>query len=113
MSTLLLSHPDCIEHAPPEGHPERPDRLRAVNKILQHGSFDDLIREDAPLGRREDILRAHPEDYVHMIEQTVPDSGLERLDPDTWMGPKSLQAALRGVGAGTRAVDAVMNLEVN
>ncbi|MGI9464304.1 MAG: histone deacetylase family protein [Aestuariivirgaceae bacterium] len=113
MSTLLLSHPDCIEHAPPEGHPERPDRLRAVNKILQHESFDDLIREDAPLGRREDILRAHPEDYVHMIEQTVPDSGLERLDPDTWMGPKSLQAALRGVGAGTRAVDAVMNLEVN
>ena len=113
MSTLLLSHPVCIEHEPPQGHPERPDRLRAVNKILENEAFDDLIREEAPAGRREDILRAHPEDYVHMIEQSVPDSGLERLDPDTWMGPKSLDAALRCVGAGTRGVDAVMNLEVS
>ncbi len=113
MSTLLLSHPVCIQHAPPEGHPERPDRLRAIDKILAHEAFDGLIRENAPLGRREDILRAHSEDYVHMIEQSVPETGLERLDPDTWMSPKSLEAALRAVGAGSRAVDAVMNLEVN
>ncbi len=113
MSTLLLSHPVCIEHAPPEGHPERPDRLRAVNRILEHDAFDDLIREEAPLGNRDDILRAHLEDHVHKIEQSIPDSGQEPLDPDTWVGPKSLQAALRAVGAGTRAVDAVMNLEVS
>ena len=113
MSTLLLTHPVCIEHAPPEGHPERPDRLRAINKILEHDAFDDLIREEAPLGERENILRAHPADYIHKIEQSVPDSGLEPLDPDTWVGPKSLEAALRAVGAGTRAVDAVMNLEVS
>lgn len=113
MSTLLLTHPVFLEHAPPEGHPERPDRLRAVNKILEHESFDGLIREEAPRGDPEDVVRAHPADYLHMLEQSVPDSGLEPLDPDTWMGPKSLEAAMHAVGAGTRAVDAVMNLEVS
>ncbi len=113
MSTLLLSHPVCIEHAPPEGHPERPDRLRAINQILANVAFDDLIREDAPLAERSVILAAHPEDYVDRIEQVVPEAGLEPLDPDTWVGPKSLKAALRASGAGIRAVDAVMNLEVS
>ena len=113
MSTLLLTHPVCIEHAPPEGHPERPDRLRAVNQILANEAFDDLVREDAPIVARDLILAAHPEDYVHAIEQTVPESGLEPLDPDTWVGPKSLEAAMRAAGAGVRAVDAVMNLEAS
>ncbi len=113
MSTLLLSHPVCIEHAPPEGHPERPDRLRAINKILEHDSFASLIREEAPYAERDHLLLVHPQDYVHRIEQSIPDSGLEALDPDTWVGPKSLEAAMRAVGAGTRAVDAVMNLEVS
>ncbi len=113
MSTLLLTHPVCIDHAPPEGHPERPDRLRAINKILESSHFDDLIREEAPLGRVEDIKRAHPDDYIHMIEQRAPSEGLEQLDPDTFMNPSSLEATMRAVGAGTRAVDAVMNLEVS
>jgi len=113
MTTLLLTHPVCIEHAPPAGHPERPDRLRAVNAVLAHEDFKDLKREEAPLGKREDVLRAHPESYVSGIEKASPESGLEPLDPDTWMGPKSLEAALRAVGAGVRGVEAVMNAEAD
>ncbi len=107
MSTLLLTHPVCIEHEPPEGHPERPDRLRAIDKILANPHFDALEREEAPEGLREHVLLAHPEDYVARIEQAVPEEGLERIDEDTWMSPKSLEAAMRAVGASTRAVDAV------
>jgi acetoin utilization deacetylase AcuC-like enzyme len=113
MSTLLLHHDVFTEHAPPEGHPERPDRMRAVERILSHPHFDDLRREEAPMGTREHALLVHPEDYVHMIEQSSPTDGLVSLDPDTWMNASSLEAAYRAVGAGVRAVDAVMNLEVN
>ncbi len=113
MSTLLLHHDVFTEHAPPEGHPERPDRMRAVERILSHPHFEELRREDAPMGTQEHALLVHPEDYVHMIEQSSPADGLVSLDPDTWMNASSLEAAYRAVGAGARAVDAVMNLEVN
>ncbi len=111
MTTLLLTHPACIEHAPPSGHPERPDRLRAVNAVLAHEVFAPLKREEAPRGDAEAILRAHPESYLRMIEKSEPEKGVNALDPDTWMSPGSLEAALRAVGAGMRGVDAVMQGE--
>lgn len=113
MTTLLLSHDICIEHQTPEGHPERPDRLRALNQILASEHFDELAREDAPIAPREQVLLAHPEDYVSMIEGLSPESGMEAIDADTWMSPASLEAALRAVGAATRAVDALANREVD
>ena len=61
MTTLLLTHADCIEHAPPEGHPERPDRLRAVEDALSHPDFDGLDRRDAPLATIDQIAATLPE----------------------------------------------------
>ncbi|HHI82213.1 MAG TPA: histone deacetylase family protein [Rhizobiales bacterium] len=113
MLTLNLTHPACLEHEGPPGHPERPDRLRAINKLLEHPYFAELGREEAPLGRREDILRAHSRDHLALIEGLVPDDGLEGVDGDTYVNSKSMQAALRAVGAATRAVDAVMLREVD
>jgi acetoin utilization deacetylase AcuC-like enzyme len=113
MPTLLLTHTDCIEHATPEGHPERPDRLRALMKVLEDEAFAGIMREDAPLGDIEHIAKAHPADYIAYIEGAQPESGVEPLDPDTWMSPGSWNAALRAVGAGVRAVDAVMEGEAD
>jgi len=108
MTTLLLSHETFADHAPPEGHPERPDRIRVVNELLERDEFGDLKREEAPVGARADVLRAHPEDYVEMIEQASPEEGLVQLDADTYMGPQSLNVTMRAVGAMTRAVDEVV-----
>jgi len=108
MTTLLLSHETFADHAPPEGHPERPDRIRVVNALLEGDEFSELKREDAPIGERAHVLRAHPEDYVEMIEQASPDEDLVQLDGDTYMGPQSLKIVMRAVGAMTRAVDEVV-----
>jgi acetoin utilization deacetylase AcuC-like enzyme len=113
MTTLLLTHPVCIEHEPPLGHPERPDRLKAVNAVLNHEVFAELRREVAALGGRDDVIRAHQERYVEMIEATSPEEGREPLDADTWMSPKSLEAAYACVGAGIRGVDTVVSGEVD
>ena len=112
VSTLLITHPAAILHEVPEGHPERPDRMRILEKVFAHEHFLDLGREDARLGEAEHIRWAHPGDYFEMIEGRVPEDGFEQLDSDTFLGPLSFEAALRGVGAATRAVDAVMNREV-
>ncbi len=109
MTTLLITHPIFTAHAPPAGHPERPDRMRAIEKALSHEIFAPLKREEAAMGRTDDITLAHPESYIRHIERSSPDPGDEvALDPDTWMNEASLEAATRAVGAATRAVDEVM-----
>lgn len=113
MNTLLLTHPDCLAHDMGPGHPERPDRVRVVERILEHERFQTLIRDAAPLGTREAILRAHPETYFQALEEASPHQGLMRLDGDTAMSPKTFDAALRSVGGACFAVDEVMTRRVD
>jgi len=112
MTTLLLSHPDCDEHLVPLGHPERPERMEAIRQALRAERFAALVREEAPFGNTEQARLAHAPDYVDMIEESRPEEGFAYLDGDTSMSPGSWDAALRGVGAAIRAVDAVMAGEV-
>ncbi|WP_088344972.1 MULTISPECIES: histone deacetylase family protein [Rhodomicrobium] len=112
MATLYLTHPCLVEHDTGPGHPERPDRIRAVEKVLAHETFDALIREEAPEGAEEDIARVHPRAYIEAIKNVAPARGLVYLDGDTPMSPGTLNVILHAVGAGTRAVDAVMTGEV-
>jgi acetoin utilization deacetylase AcuC-like enzyme len=109
MSTLLLSHPACLDHVTPTGHPERPDRLRAIEEALADERFQLLAREQAPRAALEMIALCHPMEYIEAIRDAVPEDGLVRLDADTSMSPGSYEAALRGAGGGLRAVDEVMN----
>jgi acetoin utilization deacetylase AcuC-like enzyme len=107
MTTLLFTHPASLRHVTPEGHPERIDRIRAVEQILGSQHFRDLVRREAPVGRDEDILLAHAYEHLERVRALSPAEGFEYLDPDTVMSPGSLEAALRAVGAATAAVDAV------
>lgn len=107
MTTLLFTHPSSLRHVTPNGHPERIDRIKAVNQILGSAHFRDLVRREAPLGRDEDILRAHAYEHLERIRAVAPVEGFEYLDSDTVMSTGTLEAALRAVGAATAAVDAV------
>ncbi len=112
MTTALFSHPDCLGHIVPAGHPERPDRLRAVLATLEAPEFAPLERRDAPLAERSDLLLAHPEAHVLAIEGAIPVQGTVALDPDTNVVAGSFAAAMRAAGAVIAAVDAVITGEV-
>ena len=107
-STLIVSHPCFVNHLTPPGHPERPDRIRVVDRILEHERFATLARDLAPEVAMEDVLRVHPEDYVRALEEVAPTDGMVRLDADTTMSAGTWEAVLRGAGAATLAVDEVM-----
>jgi acetoin utilization deacetylase AcuC-like enzyme len=113
MSTLLITHPSFLEHDTGPGHPERPDRMRAIDKALAHEMFNGLKRGEAPL--REDveerIVLAHPQRYIDRVKSARPQPGEEpvRLDPDTVLSATSWEPALRAVGAGLMAVDHVFD----
>ena len=107
-TTLFLSHPACLDHQTPMGHPERPDRLRAIEQALEAEKFQTLAREQAPLAPLDTIALCHPMEYVEAIRNASPDEGTIHLDADTAMSPGSYEAALRAAGGGMRAVDEVM-----
>ena len=108
MTTLLLTHPACLLHDTGYGHPERADRLRAIDDALAAPAFKPLIREQAPLADLAAIERLHPEAYVQMVRAAIPKHDHAWLDPDTVVSPGSWEAALRATGATIYAVDQVM-----
>jgi acetoin utilization deacetylase AcuC-like enzyme len=112
MATLLVTHPCFVHHDTGYGHPERPDRMRAIDKALSHDLFNPLLRAEATL--RDDveaqITLAHPREYLEAIKAARTSKGhLVHLDPDTVMSAGSWEAALRAVGAALHAVDQVMD----
>jgi len=108
MSVLLLTHRDCLAHEMGDGHPECPDRLRAVLQALDAEEFADLVRDQPEEATEEQLLRAHPADYISAILGMRPAPGeYLALDADTVMCSGSARAALLAAGAAVRAVDEV------
>jgi len=108
MSTLLISHPAFLEHLTPLGHPERPDRLRAIERALEAEKFQTLARSQAPLATLESIALCHPMEYIIEVREASPREGLIHLDADTAMSPGTFEAALRAAGGAVHAVDEVL-----
>ncbi|REC57718.1 histone deacetylase family protein [Rhodosalinus sediminis] len=104
MTTALLTHADALGHVTPPGHPEQVARLEHVLHALEGM---DLMRVTAPMAAEDDLLRVHPESYLEMLRLNAPSEGFAELDPDTFLSPGSVEAAWRGAGAATRAVDLV------
>jgi acetoin utilization deacetylase AcuC-like enzyme len=106
--TLVLTHSACLDHLTPPGHPERPDRLRAVAQVLGEERFAGLSRSEAPEGSLDSVMLCHGELYVGELRHVAPISGLVYLDGDTSMSPGTWEAVMRGVGGAVAATDAVM-----
>jgi len=107
-TTLFLTHPACLQHDTGFGHPERADRLRAIQHALEDERFHYLAREQAPLADIAVIERVHPRSYVEGVRAAIPKHDHNWLDPDTIVSPGSWEAALRAAGAVVHAVDQVM-----
>jgi acetoin utilization deacetylase AcuC-like enzyme len=109
MACAVITHPDCLKHDMGRHHPERPERLAAIeDQLIASGLAPHLTRFEAPLATDEQLARVHPPEYVRAIRDAAPETGTVHLDPDTAMNPYTLQAALRAAGAAVLAVDLVM-----
>ncbi len=114
MTTALIGHAAGLAHDMGDGHPERPDRLRAVEAVLAGPDFAALSRMEAPEASRDMLMRAHPGRYVDALLAARPTGRqLMRIDADTAMNSGTMPAALRGAGGAARAVDAVLGGEAD
>ena len=110
MPTLLIQDPVFLDHIAPNGHPERPDRIRAIDQALSAAPFANLVRAAAPPAATPELLAtAHSEQYVAEIRAAVPDEGIVSIEADTYLSPRSYDIAARAAAAACLAVDEVMS----
>ena len=105
--TLLLHDDRMIAHDPGQGHPERPDRLRAVvERLAEHSVAGTRLR--APrVATAEEVLRVHSAAYLERVEAAR--GRYHDFDPDTHTSPASVEAAWLAAGAAVEAVDEVLD----
>jgi acetoin utilization deacetylase AcuC-like enzyme len=109
MSTMIYSHPACLEHKPGPGHPESPERLKVVLDVLRGEEFSALQWREAPMGTREQAMLIHERSFVEGVAEMAPKHGYMSLDGgDTVMSPGSWEAVMRCIGAACAGVGAVM-----
>lgn len=91
------------------GHPECPERLAAVQDALIVSGIEGLLDVyEAPVVDDAVLQRVHTRSHIDAVHAAAPLHGTVHLDPDTAMGPGTLQAALRAAGAGVLATNLVM-----
>ncbi len=88
-------------------HPENKERVRHAYEVLSNAPFAAALGRLAPApAPREDLLLVHGERYLDLLDG-LPEGEYAALDPDTLVGPGSLEAARWAAGAVTAAVGAV------
>jgi len=101
---LVFSDPAMDGHRPP-GHPERPERIAAV----ESGIVDAVAAARARLERpaveaagATALERVHPAPYLALLDDAARQGG-GWIDGDTYLGPDSMVAARLGAGATIQA----------
>ncbi len=108
MTTLLVSQPNFADHQTPQGHPERADRIRAVEDALSRPRFDRLVRRDAPSGDLTLAELVHDDRYLALLRDARPAEGIRQLETDTYIAGGSMDAASTGLGGALAALRAVL-----
>jgi len=112
MSTLLVTHADCLEHEMLPGHPERPARLTAIlRKLRDTGLAQETETCVATAIARADLERVHDPHYLRALYAQQPSEGLAAIDGDTFIGPQSVHAAELAAGAVRDAVASILQGE--
>jgi len=108
VSILLLYHRDCLLHAPPRPHPEKPERLQAVREALERAELWDQLPHEEPAPTPWELLElVHPRSYLDQVRRASRAPGVW-LDPDTYAAEGTWQAVVAATGAAVRAVEAVV-----
>lgn len=102
-----------LEHAPPTGHPERPERLSAiVRHLTRNGWLGECPKGTVREATREELLRVHTPRYLDRLAEFEAAGG-GPIEADTWVSSGSNEAALLGAGAAVEAVASVLEGPVN
>lgn len=96
------------------GHPERPDRLRAIIKAIDESSLKAQLNFPKFLPATiEQVQLAHTPEYISIVKEAIEDGYHQLPTGDTAISKDSWQAALLAVGALISACDNLMKKELS
>lgn len=104
----LFTDVGMAAHRPP-GHPERPERIAAVEAGVQDAAAEAGARLERPTVVAADVAaveRIHPAPYLALLDDAAGQGG-GWIDADTYLGPDSMTAARLAAGATIQAAMAV------
>jgi acetoin utilization deacetylase AcuC-like enzyme len=105
----LYTDDRMLEHHPPSGHPERPERLQAILRHLDRTGLRGRCAEGiVRAATREELLRVHVASYLDEVPRFEIKGG-GPIEPDTWIYPGTNQAALLAAGSCVEAVRQVVS----
>ena len=107
-TTGLVYHPAYLDHDMGAGHPESPNRLRAIMQQLEQSGTPDGSDKIEPRKAEDEWITQIHSPPTWRLNTHQPTSGRVSLDPDTSMSPGSLTAAYLAAGGALAAVDAIM-----
>jgi acetoin utilization deacetylase AcuC-like enzyme len=110
---LYFSHPACLEHDPREqlpGHPDSPERLRAIEARLGERDYLGWGRREAPAASEAELELVHSAGHVERI-RALAERGGGAIDPDTYVGEASYCAALHAAAGACAMVRALLAAE--
>lgn len=111
--TGFVYHPDYIKHNPGPFHPESPERLMAIVRGMKNsGLWEKVIHLEPSPATEEQVGYIHSERYIKFLKEFCARGG-GNLELDTGVSRESYDVALLAVGGVIRAIDAVMNGEVD
>jgi acetoin utilization deacetylase AcuC-like enzyme len=108
VTTLLISQPNFANHVTPAGHPERAERIAAVEEALARSRFDKLLRRPAPAGDLTLAELVHSSSYMGILRDARPAEGIGQIDGDTFISATSLETVGTALGGALAALDAVL-----
>jgi acetoin utilization deacetylase AcuC-like enzyme len=103
----FFRHPASLEHDTGFGHPERADRVRAIEAELESRDWLGWEPVEAPRATDEQLLRVHPRDYVERVREFS--AAGRAFDMDTPTSAGSFEAALRAAGGACALVEALLS----
>jgi acetoin utilization deacetylase AcuC-like enzyme len=110
MPPLYFSHPACLEHDPraqmPQ-HPDTPERLVEIERVLAASDWLGWERREAPAARVDQLQLIHSERHVRRIRE-LSSAGGGAIDGDTFVGEPSYRAALHAVGGACEMTRALL-----
>jgi acetoin utilization deacetylase AcuC-like enzyme len=106
VQALWLRHDASFAHDIP-GHPERPERIRALEAEMARRDWFGAALLEAPKVDRELLQSIHPARYVLGLEELCAAGG-GFLDADTAAVPETFEAALRAAGGAVALVDGLL-----
>jgi acetoin utilization deacetylase AcuC-like enzyme len=105
--SVFFSHPASLEHDTGYGHPERAERMNAIEAELRRRDWLGYERREAPRATLDQLLAVHPQEHVDAVRETSARAGAFDLDTPTSQG--SWEAALRAAGGACALTDSLLS----